>query len=160
MIEFTEGERELINLAVATAVRLHGAPGKDGLPYYLHPLRVMEKMMVRGAPAYVCIAAVLHDAVEDTGYTQGEVLRSFGEDAAEVVDLISKPKHEPYESYIRRICLSGEYWTIVLKYEDHSDNSLPWRYALLTEDEVRRLKTKYRTVKDQLLAGMSRAKRP
>lgn len=42
---------------------------KAGEPYINHPLRVLASVKAIGAPAYVQMAAVLHDVTEDTPFT-------------------------------------------------------------------------------------------
>lgn len=58
--------------AIELAAKAHaGQVDKGGNPYILHPLRVM--MDVEGE--YVRMAAVLHDVIEDSVYTMGDLIR-------------------------------------------------------------------------------------
>ena len=54
--------------AIAIAAMAHeGQVDKAGMPYILHPLRMMLSVDTPEA----CMAAVLHDVVEDTAVTLG-----------------------------------------------------------------------------------------
>ena len=51
-----------------------------------------------------CVAALLHDVVEDTTWTLDD-LREAGipNDIVSIVDLLTHRKHEPYIDYIKRL---------------------------------------------------------
>src|SRR5205807_5925884 len=86
--------------AIALAAQAHaGQRDKQGLPYILHPLRVM--MRVEGDLAR--IVAVLHDTLEDTDVTAADLRREgFGDDVIEPLELVTHDKHEPYADYVAR----------------------------------------------------------
>src|SRR5688572_17629284 len=85
-------------IAVATAAHA-GQQDKEGLPYIMHPLRVMSR--VEGDDAQ--IVAVLHDVVEDTSTTLDD-LRAAGFDdrILEAVSCVTHDKQEPYADYVVR----------------------------------------------------------
>lgn len=56
-----------------------------GLPYLSHPLGVMELLIDAGAPEPVVVAGVLHDVLEDTDATSGDLESRFGADVAKLV---------------------------------------------------------------------------
>ena len=61
-----------IEKALQIAARAHeGQKDKDGQPYILHPLRVMNA--VEDEP--VKVVAVLHDVIEDTSVTADDLRR-------------------------------------------------------------------------------------
>lgn len=73
---------------------------KSGLPYVFHPFHLAEQM----DDEIACAAALLHDVMEDAGYTP-EALLSMGF-PAEVVDavtLLTHPKGMSYMDYVARI---------------------------------------------------------
>jgi (p)ppGpp synthase/HD superfamily hydrolase len=76
---------------------------KAGLPYILHPLRVMGSFL---APEDedARIVAVLHDVVEDT-YVDLDLLKTYGYAPAvlEAIDAISRRHDETYPAYIERV---------------------------------------------------------
>ena len=89
-----------IEKALQIAAGAHeGQKDKDGQPYILHPLRVMNA--VESEPAKV--VAVLHDVIEDTWVT-AEDLRREGFDKAVLaaVECLTHRKGEPYADYVVR----------------------------------------------------------
>ncbi len=83
-----------IEKAIEIAAKAHaGTQDKSGVPYILHPIRVM--LGVEGEAAQ--IVAVLHDVVEDTPLTLDDI-RSEGFNV-EVVEALSLVTHEPDQSY-------------------------------------------------------------
>ena len=67
---------KLLDRAIQLAVRSHaGQADKSGLPYILHPLRVMDSL--RGNTLDM-VVAVLHDVIEDTEITAEYLRDTFG----------------------------------------------------------------------------------
>jgi GTP diphosphokinase / guanosine-3',5'-bis(diphosphate) 3'-diphosphatase len=68
-----------------------GIRRKSGEPYIIHPIAVAT-IVARdlGLGATSVIAAILHDVVEDTEYTTGDIQNMFGEDVARIVDGLTK----------------------------------------------------------------------
>ena len=90
--------------AIALAARAHkGRPDKAGAPYILHPLRVM----LRVSTAEEQITAILHDVVEDSGWSL-ESLRDegFSESVIQAVDAVTKRAGEDYFAFVRRAAAS------------------------------------------------------
>ena len=91
---------------------------KEGLPYILHPLRVM--MSVEGEQAQ--IVAVLHDVIEDTTVTADDLRQArFSEQVVAAVLCVTHRKDETYADYVVR-CKSNEVARRV-KLADLEDNS-------------------------------------
>ena len=81
--------------ATEFALRFHGDQRRPtGAPYAEHLLEALE-VLVRGAgvsdPGVLC-AAVLHDVVEDTPCTIGDVRSAFGDRIADMVGWVTKPE--------------------------------------------------------------------
>ncbi|RAY10923.1 bifunctional (p)ppGpp synthetase/guanosine-3',5'-bis(diphosphate) 3'-pyrophosphohydrolase [Actinomadura craniellae] len=77
--------------AYAVAERMHrGQLRKSGAPYITHPLAVAMILAGLGLDTTTLVAALLHDTVEDTPYTLGEVRADFGEEVAVLVDGVTK----------------------------------------------------------------------
>ncbi|TDD90411.1 bifunctional (p)ppGpp synthetase/guanosine-3',5'-bis(diphosphate) 3'-pyrophosphohydrolase [Actinomadura darangshiensis] len=75
----------------AVAERLHrGQLRKSGAPYITHPLAVALILAGMGLDTTTLVAALLHDTVEDTPYTLGEVRAEFGDEIAVLVDGVTK----------------------------------------------------------------------
>ncbi|AMO61825.1 (p)ppGpp synthetase, RelA/SpoT family [Mycolicibacterium phlei] len=63
---------------------------KSGDPYITHPLAVAHILAELGMDTTTLIAALLHDTVEDTGYTLEELTAEFGSEVAHLVDGVTK----------------------------------------------------------------------
>jgi GTP pyrophosphokinase len=63
---------------------------KSGDPYITHPLAVATILAELGMDTTTLIAALLHDTVEDTGYTDADVAKEFGAEVAHLVDGVTK----------------------------------------------------------------------
>ena len=68
----------------------HGQKRKSGEPYITHPTAVAAICARYGMDETTVIAALLHDAVEDTGVTLDDVEEAFGKEAADIVDGVTK----------------------------------------------------------------------
>ena len=121
--------------AIALAVEAHrGQLDKYGRPYILHPLTLMMKM--EGETAMM--AAVLHDVVEDTTLTLGDLIKEgFPADVVEAVDSLSKRESESYEGYIDR--LSANPLAVKVKRADLEDNMRVTRMKDVTDKDLVRL---------------------
>jgi GTP pyrophosphokinase len=81
----------LLQRAYEVAEQRHaGQQRKSGDPYITHPLAVATILAELGMDTTALIAALLHDTVEDTGYTLEELGRDFGEEVAHLVDGVTK----------------------------------------------------------------------
>lgn len=77
--------------AIDFATKAHeGQFRKTGDPYIIHPLAVMKIVEDWGMDDDTCIAAVLHDVVEDTPVTVADLKNEFGEQVAFLVDGVTK----------------------------------------------------------------------
>lgn len=125
--------------AIAVARRAHaGQTDKAGRPYIEHPLRVMGNV----AGEEERMAAVLHDVLEDTAVTVGE-LRSAGCPEAVLAALLALTKR-PGESLARSMARgAADPIARVVKRADIADNSDPRRLALLDRATADRLRRKY-----------------
>ncbi|MBF0127045.1 MAG: GTP pyrophosphokinase [Magnetococcales bacterium] len=87
--------------AIAVAVQAHqGQVDKSGVPYILHPLR----LMLRLEQDEERIIAVLHDVVEDTPVTFAELERmGFSPAVMETLDRLTHRKEESYDAYLQKI---------------------------------------------------------
>jgi GTP pyrophosphokinase len=67
-----------------------GQTRKSGEPYITHPVAVAQELAEMHLDSEAICAAILHDVVEDTPATLGEIQEKFGEDVALIVDGVSK----------------------------------------------------------------------
>lgn len=98
----------LIDDAVIFATKAHRKQvDKAGLPYILHPLRVMNRLRAYGyCPAkspHVFAAAVLHDVVEDTNRTLEEIDSNFGHSVWLLVSYLTREEDETHGQYLDRM---------------------------------------------------------
>ncbi|GAB04356.1 RelA/SpoT family protein [Gordonia amarae] len=67
-----------------------GQTRKSGDPYITHPLAVATILADLGMDTTTLIAALLHDTVEDTGYSLEQLEAEFGAEVAHLVDGVTK----------------------------------------------------------------------
>lgn len=86
------GDRELIEKAFRIANEAHwNMRRKSGEPYIIHPIcvaRIVNQEIGLGARSIA--AALLHDVVEDTGYSLDEIRKEFGPKIASLIDGLTK----------------------------------------------------------------------
>lgn len=88
---FPKADDQLLRRAYAVAERYHrGQLRKSGAPYVTHPLAVAVLLAELGMDTTTLVAALLHDTVEDTELTLGQVHADFGEEVAVLVDGVTK----------------------------------------------------------------------
>ncbi|MGE3620898.1 MAG: HD domain-containing protein, partial [Acidimicrobiia bacterium] len=81
----------LINEAYLRAASAHRHQTRaSGEAYIQHPLAVARIVAELGLDDVTVAAALLHDAVEDTGVTLAELEHDFGADVAAIVDGVTK----------------------------------------------------------------------
>jgi len=121
----------ILETAAVAVRRHHGQLRKyAALPYSLHPLRVAALVAGTdgppGADRSACVlAALLHDTVEDTGWSVGEIREADGEGVASLVAELTQDKSLPKEER-RRLMIAhcatmspGAKW---IKLADRLDN--------------------------------------
>lgn len=78
-------------LAITTARNAHASQRrKTGEPYILHPLSVAIILTDLDLDLDTLSAALLHDTVEDTNLSLGEIRKQFGDNVADIVDGVTK----------------------------------------------------------------------
>ena len=88
---FPGADAALLRRAYAVADQWHdGQLRKSGAPYITHPLAVAILLADIGMDTTTLVAALLHDTVEDTGLTIGQVKMEFGAEVAVLVDGVTK----------------------------------------------------------------------
>lgn len=82
---------DLIRLAYDYGERMHdGQFRQSGEPYFTHPVAVAAILTEMRLDDATIITALLHDTIEDTKSTYGELVDLFGKDVAELVDGVTK----------------------------------------------------------------------
>lgn len=84
-------ERDRVRAAYALGERIHaGQTRKSGEPFFTHPEAVASLLADIGADADTLIAALLHDAFEDTSLTAPEVETQFGQTVVRLIEGVTK----------------------------------------------------------------------
>jgi (p)ppGpp synthase/HD superfamily hydrolase len=95
------GDSEALQRALETAAGAHRDQRRsDGSPYLSHPLAVCELLAARGAGETLLVAALLHDAVEDSELTVGDVADGFGVQVGELVAALTED--EEIDDWVER----------------------------------------------------------
>jgi GTP diphosphokinase / guanosine-3',5'-bis(diphosphate) 3'-diphosphatase len=125
-------ERDLVVRAGRLAEEVHrGQVRRSGEPYFTHPLAVAGIVAHLGLDARSVAAAILHDAVEDTGLSLEEVERRFGPEVSAIVDGVTKLDRLQFDSKeaqqaatVRKmlVAMASDWRVLVIKLADRLHN--------------------------------------
>ncbi len=108
---------------------------RSGEPYITHPLAVTEILVEIGMPAPSLAAALLHDTVEDCGYSLDALREDFGDEVALLVDGVTKLDKVTYgeasaAETVRKmvVAMARDIRVLVIKLADrlHNMRTLQW----------------------------------
>ena len=86
-----KADTRLLHQAYEVAEREHrGQQRTSGEPFITHPVAVAAILAELGMDTTTLVAALLHDTVEDTGYTLEQTRDDFGDEIAHLVDGVTK----------------------------------------------------------------------
>ena len=90
--EYYTGEgREMLLHAYDFAKEAHRNQKRaSGEPYFIHPCAVAEILVDLGLDTATIGAALLHDVIEDTPYTDEDIRREFGDEVLTLVSGVTK----------------------------------------------------------------------
>ena len=127
--------------AIEIAASAHrGDVDKAGDPYILHPL----SLMLQFDDLDEMIVAVLHDTVEDSSLTLGELKKEgFSDAVIAAVDALTKRDGETYEEFISR--LSPNSLARQVKLADLEHNMDVRRLKSLTSNDLERIAKYHRS---------------
>lgn len=128
---------ELIDRAYFAAKKAHeGQERKSGEPYITHPVAVAEILADIGLDSSAICAALLHDTVEDTGYSLDSIKRDFGSEIATLVDGVTKLDRLTYgptaeAETLRKmvIAMSRDIRVLIIKLADRLHNARTWQFV-------------------------------
>ena len=123
--------------AIEIATLAHqGQVDKSGNDYIGHPLRVMEM----GKTEDERIVGVLHDVVEDTGWTfEALQAEGFSQEVIDALRCVTKlSENENYDDFIERVRKNP--LAVAVKINDLTDNMDIRRLPYLSDKDVKRLK--------------------
>jgi len=119
----------------------------NDVPYIFHPYHLAEQM----DDEISCVAALLHDIVEDTELTLADLEKIFPAQVVEIVRLLTHDEKIDYFDYIREI--KTDPIATKVKLEDLKNNSDESRSigSNLTQEQLLHWKAKYARAKEILL---------
>lgn len=130
--QFSGRDRRKIQAALNKAMELHGSQKRiSGEPYITHPLSVASILVDMKMDTQTIMAALLHDTVEDTGYTLEELEKDFDSETAQLVNGVTKisgvklsKKTEQEAESIRKmlIAMTQDIRVIIIKLADKLHN--------------------------------------
>ena len=106
---------------------------KSGEPYIIHPIGVADLLAQLGMDTATIVAALLHDTVEDTEMAVEDVEGEFGEEAAALVDGVTKldriqvsSKEEQQAESLRKmlIAMASDARVLLIKLADRLHNMM------------------------------------
>ncbi|MEU9807241.1 RelA/SpoT family protein [Mycobacteroides sp. LB1] len=88
---YPKADRLVLQRAYEVAESRHSEQfRKSGDPYITHPIAVANILAELGMDTTTLVAAILHDTVEDTGYSLEQLTAEFGSEVAHLVDGVTK----------------------------------------------------------------------
>jgi (p)ppGpp synthase/HD superfamily hydrolase len=123
--------------AIEIATEAHmGQMDKAGNEYIGHPLRVMEM----GKTEEEKIVGILHDVVEDSGWTFDALeAEGFSKEVLDALKCVTKKsENENYDDFIERVKKNP--LAVAVKINDLTDNMDIRRLPYLSDKDVKRLK--------------------
>jgi len=132
-----------IGRAIEIAVEAHkGQKDKAGMPYVLHPLRLMFKMESNNEK----IAALLHDVVEDSDWALDDLKKEgFNSDVIEAVSLLTRDEKDSYDEFIQKAVSNPISKNV--KIADINDNLDLNRIDKISDKDYIRIKKYHRVLK-------------
>lgn len=127
--------QQQLKRATDIAIEAHaGQYDKNGQPYLLHVLRVMNA----GQTLQEKIVGALHDVIEDSDITLEDLAREgFSQEILDAVDAMTHTDSETYDEYVQRAAQNPI--AVRVKLNDLTDNMDLRRLSALGEDEVARM---------------------
>lgn len=141
---------DMLSAAIKIAVDAHGSTvGRDGVPYILHPLRIM----LRADGNIDQAVAVLHDVLEDTGITVDDLSHAgLSKEIISAVCVLTRPESQPYSDFIEDC--KGNPIARRVKLLDLEDNMNLLRLSKLGHVDMERIE-KYHEAHHRLKAAKS-----
>ena len=111
-----------------------GQTDKSGLPYVHHPFHLAEQMDDEDST----VVALLHDVVEDTDYTIGDIKgMGFGDAVVEALKLLTHDPAVPYMDYIKAIADTPLAKKVKLADLEHNSDITRLNHELTEKDHKR-----------------------
>ena len=105
--QHSSADMGLVKTALELIKWYHGPVSrKSGEPFYLHPLSVAQIVLDYNTDEATILGALLHDTVEDTAMLLNHIETVFGQETAEVVNVVTHLQSIPGSLY--KVKLSAE----------------------------------------------------
>jgi len=159
-----------IAATVAFIQDAHSDQKYGNMPYFFHPVEVADEViqiaMFLSAddiikyqmPALhdIQLAALLHDVLEDTKYTEEQLLERFSPDVVKIVKLMSHDKDGmSYLEYIQMLIDSGNIGAMLVKLADNRVNRRGDKSSFKPE-KAQRLNDRYDASMEMLTDALNR----
>lgn len=136
-INHPKGDMALIERAFVSASLHHtGQLRKSGEEYITHPLAVAKILADLGSGTATIAAALLHDTVEDTGYSLEALKKDFGDEVALLVDGVTKLDKVKFGDSAQAetmrkmvVAMSKDVRVLVIKLADRLHNARTWGFV-------------------------------
>jgi len=123
--------------AFRAAEKAHGGQlRKSGEAYITHPIAVTQILAELGLNETTLVASLLHDTVEDTPYSLGQLRSDFGDEIASLVDGVTKLDKLTYgptaeAETVRKmvIAMSRDIRVLLIKLADRLHNARTWSFV-------------------------------
>ena len=103
----SKADIDLVKVALELIKWYHGPVSRNsGEPFYLHPLSVAQIVLDYNTDEATILGALLHDTVEDTAMLLNHIETVFGQETAEVVNVVTHLQSIPGSFY--KVKLSAE----------------------------------------------------
>lgn len=131
-------KQNMLAVAISLAADKHKRQvDKAGLPYILHPLRIM--MRLRTDDQELMQIAALHDVVEDSDITLEQLeIMGFSGVVLDALKLLTHESSVPYQEYVEK--MKGNWYALRVKLEDLRDNSDITRLKGVSDKDVERMR--------------------
>ena len=141
---YTKEQAQRIREALVLAMQAHeGQMRRSGDPYISHPCAVAKILMDYGMDAETVTASLLHDVVEDTQVTSGQLAEKFGKTIASLVEGVTKISKLDFRSKADRqaeslrkmlLAMAQDVRVIIIKMADRLHN-MRTLYAMTEEKQ-------------------------
>lgn len=126
-------------------------------PYWTHPRAVMDKGRELFGSKFdiaTCIAALLHDVVEDTSHSLHDLsTMGYPKESLDAVALVTKDKALSYDGNIQKIIHSGNRRAMMVKFADNYMNYIGDK-SHWPEDKRVKSQKKYRKSMEDLMTAL------
>jgi len=131
------GDLTIVERAYTTATKWHeGQKRQSGEPYITHPVAVAQILAELGLGPRAVAAGLLHDTVEDTGYSLEQLTADFGDEVALLVDGVTKLDKVKYgdaaqAETVRKmiVAMSKDIRVLMIKLADRLHNARTWGFV-------------------------------